>query len=140
MPTGHMRYVVCPKCGDAVAGRLPSGDEPRKVQCVHCYEEFAFVDSETKSGLVSYDESRNRWQVAKMSLSRRGLGGAGVFPYFKDFAVVVVTLVIRECGRRLVLAYRKRFVDPKEAHRQVFVDRANWYSERAAKLGAFHHR
>jgi hypothetical protein len=52
---------------DAVAGRLPSGDEPRKVQCVHCHEEFAFVDSEIKSGLVSYDEGRNRWKVAKMS-------------------------------------------------------------------------
>jgi hypothetical protein len=62
-----------------------------------------------------------------------------VFPYFKDFAVVVVTLVIRECGPPLVRAYRKRFVDPKKAHQQVFVDRANWYNERAAKLGAFHH-
>ncbi len=65
MNTGHMRYVMCPKCGDAVAGRLPSGDEPRKLKCVHCSETFTFADSEIKSGLVSYDESSHRWTVAK---------------------------------------------------------------------------
>jgi phage baseplate assembly protein gpV len=65
MNTGHMRYVICPKCGDAVAGRLPSGDEPRKLKCVHCSETFTFADSEVKSGLVSYDESSHRWTVAK---------------------------------------------------------------------------
>ena len=66
MTTGHMQYVICPKCGDAVAGRLPSGDEPRQLQCIHCHETFEFADSEVMSGLVSYDEGRNRWKVAKM--------------------------------------------------------------------------
>ena len=66
MTTGHMRYVICPKCGDAVAGRLPSGDESRRLKCVHCSEIFNFADSEVKSGLVSHDEGSNRWTVAKM--------------------------------------------------------------------------
>jgi NAD-dependent SIR2 family protein deacetylase len=65
--TGHMLYVVCPKCGDAVAGRLPSGDEPRQLQCAHCREQFEFTDSEIRSGLVTYDERHNRWTVAKLS-------------------------------------------------------------------------
>jgi len=64
--TGHMRYVVCPNCGDAVAGRLPSGNEPRQVQCSHCGEKFAFADSDVMSGLVTYDEGQNRWKTARI--------------------------------------------------------------------------
>jgi hypothetical protein len=67
MSTAYMRYVICPKCGDAVAGHLPSGDEPRKLKCVHCSETFNFADTEIKSGLVNCDESNNRWTIAGLS-------------------------------------------------------------------------
>jgi hypothetical protein len=50
MTTGHRQYVVCPKCGDAIAGRLPSGDEPRQLQCIHCREKVELTDSEIKLG------------------------------------------------------------------------------------------
>jgi DNA-directed RNA polymerase subunit RPC12/RpoP len=63
--TGRMRYLVCPKCGDAVAGRLPSGDEERRVKCLHCHERFVFQDGDIKSGLVTYDERSDRWKIAK---------------------------------------------------------------------------
>lgn len=66
MSTAYMRYVICPKCGDAVAGKLPSGDEPRKLKCIHCSETFSFTDSDVKGGLVSHDENSNRWTVAKI--------------------------------------------------------------------------
>jgi hypothetical protein len=61
-----------------------------------------------------------------------------VADYFKDFAVVAVTLFIRECVPQLVRAYHKRYTDPQKAHRQVFLDQASWFSERADKLAAFH--
>ena len=58
--------------------------------------------------------------------------------YFKDFAVAAVTLFIRECVPQLVRAYHKRYTEPKKADRQVFLDQASWFSERADKLAAFH--
>jgi uncharacterized protein (DUF983 family) len=63
MSTGHMRYVICPNCGDAVAGRLPAGSEERKLRCAHCRQEFHFSDADIKSGLVTYD--RGRWKVPR---------------------------------------------------------------------------
>ncbi len=57
--------------------------------------------------------------------------------YFKDFTVVVVTIFIRDCVPKLRCAYQKRFIDPKKAHQQVFLDQADWFEERAAKLAVF---
>jgi len=56
-----MRYVVCPKCGDAVAGRLPP-EGAEQLTCVHCKETFPFDESQVRRGLVVFDG--NRWKVA----------------------------------------------------------------------------
>jgi hypothetical protein len=65
-----------------------------------------------------------------------------VAEYFKNFiapaVTAVVTLVIREGFPKLWRAYQARYIDPKEAHRQIFLDRANWYKDRASKLAVFH--
>ena len=67
--------------------------------------------------------------------------GPSMSNYFKDFAVPVVTalvtLFIREYVPQLWRAYQRRYIDPKKAHRQVFLDQADWFEERAAKLAAF---
>ena len=55
---GVMRYVLCPKCGDPVAGRLTA-----ELTCVHCKEQFAFDQSEARTGILLYDENNNRWRV-----------------------------------------------------------------------------
>jgi transcription elongation factor Elf1 len=60
---GHMNYVTCHACGDPVAGRIPSGNEPRKLQCAHCHHAFEFVDAEVRSGIVVYDDIDDRWKV-----------------------------------------------------------------------------
>lgn len=57
--------------------------------------------------------------------------------YFKDFAVVVVTLFIRECVPQLIRAYQKRYVNPKTAHRQMLLEQVGWLEERASKLAVF---
>lgn len=56
---------------------------------------------------------------------------------FRDFEVVAVTIFIRDGVAWLWRAYQKRYIDPKKAHRQVFVDEADWFKERAAKLAVF---
>lgn len=60
---------------------------------------------------------------------------------FKDFAIPVaasvVTLAIREGAPLLWRAYQKRWIDPHKAHRQIFLDQAEWYEDRAAKLAVF---
>jgi hypothetical protein len=43
-----MRYVLCPKCGDPVAGRLT-----KELTCVHCKEKFPLDESQIRAGLVS---------------------------------------------------------------------------------------
>jgi len=60
---GQMNYVLCHKCGDPVAGRIPSGNEARQLECTHCHERFEFTDSEIKSGIVVYDNVLKRWRV-----------------------------------------------------------------------------
>jgi NAD-dependent SIR2 family protein deacetylase len=62
-PGGHMRYVLCHKCGDPVAGRIPEGNEQRVLECPHCKEHFTFNDDEIKSGIVMFDSKSNRWKV-----------------------------------------------------------------------------
>jgi hypothetical protein len=62
---GHMSYVPCPnpKCGDAVAGRIPQPPEELRLTCVHCKETFTFEASEVRSGLVFYNPETNRWKA-----------------------------------------------------------------------------
>jgi hypothetical protein len=69
MSAGHMSYVGCPKCGDAVAGRMPSGDEPRRLTCVHCKTTFEFEDSDRRSGLVEFNEETRRWKVVTLAMT-----------------------------------------------------------------------
>ena len=64
LPGGRMNYVICHKCGDPVAGRLPSGHEERQLECARGHERFEFTDSEIRSGIVMYDDVLNRWKVA----------------------------------------------------------------------------
>lgn len=61
LSTGHMRYVICPKCGDAVAGDL----KRKPLICVHCAESIELDESQIRQGLVTFDDSTNRWQVAR---------------------------------------------------------------------------
>jgi hypothetical protein len=55
---GFMRHVICPKCGDPVAGRLT-----KKLTCVHCKETFALDESQICTGVVLFNATKNRWQV-----------------------------------------------------------------------------
>jgi hypothetical protein len=64
---GGMRYVVCGQCGDAVAGKLPSGDEPRVVTCSHCQLRFGFEDGQVRFGPVRYDEATDRWHAVTIA-------------------------------------------------------------------------
>lgn len=59
--TGHMRYVICPGCGDAVAGRLPQGGG--QLTCVHCKKIVPFDESQARQGLVTFDGNTNRWKA-----------------------------------------------------------------------------
>ena len=61
MQSGYMRYVICPSCGDAVAGKLP--DDGEDVECLHCHRIFPFRSSDARSGVVTYDDRTDRWQV-----------------------------------------------------------------------------
>jgi hypothetical protein len=48
-----------------------------------------------------------------------------------------LTLAITQGVPLLWKAYKNRYVEPKEAHRQLLLDQANWYNDRAEKLAAF---
>jgi transcription elongation factor Elf1 len=54
--SGLMRYVICPNCGDPVAGRLTP-----QLTCTHCKESFLFDELQALTGVVSYDEHKDRW-------------------------------------------------------------------------------
>jgi hypothetical protein len=60
---GHMSYVPCPECGDAVAGRIPQPPEELKLTCVHCKQTFTFEPNEVRGGLVFYNPETNRWKA-----------------------------------------------------------------------------
>jgi hypothetical protein len=53
-----MRYVVCPKCGDPVAGRLTN-----ELTCVNCKESFALAEFQVRTGIVVYDQGTRRWKI-----------------------------------------------------------------------------
>jgi len=57
--SGVMQYVLCPKCGDPVAGRLTA-----ELTCVHCKKRFPFDKSEVRTGIVLFDEAKNGWIVS----------------------------------------------------------------------------
>jgi hypothetical protein len=56
----------------------------------------------------------------------------------RDFEIVAITLLLRDGGAWAWRVYQNRYIEPKKRHRQVFVDEAKWFEERAAKLAAFH--
>jgi hypothetical protein len=62
-----MYYVPCPKCGDAVAGRIPQPPEELKLTCFHCKETFTFELGEVRSGLVFFNPEINRWKADTLS-------------------------------------------------------------------------
>lgn len=53
-----MRYVVCPHCGDPVAGALI-----KILTCVHCKKQFPLDESQVLGGIVIYDNTTKRWRV-----------------------------------------------------------------------------
>ena len=55
----------------------------------------------------------------------------------RDLEVVAVTIFFRDVLAWVWRAYQKRYIEPKKAHRQVYVDEADWFKERAAKLAVF---
>jgi hypothetical protein len=57
--------------------------------------------------------------------------------YIAGAVSAVVTLAITKGLPWLSRAYEKRYVDPKRAHQEVFLEQANWFEERASKLAAF---
>jgi hypothetical protein len=64
-----MSYVTCPnpECGDPVAGRIPQPPEELKLTCVHCKETFSFDPNEVRTGLVSYNQTINRWELQTLA-------------------------------------------------------------------------
>lgn len=61
--SGVMTYIVCKNCGDPIAGKIPTGDEPRRLTCVHCKKTSDFEDSELKRDIVVHDALTKRWKV-----------------------------------------------------------------------------
>jgi hypothetical protein len=53
------------------------------------------------------------------------------------FGVAGTTLLIRDGVVWLWRVYEKRYIDPKKQHRQIFLDQAQWFEERATKLAVF---
>lgn len=67
---GVMQYVLCPGCGDPVAGRLPTAGEDQKLTCAHCRTTFPFKRQDVRSGVVLYDEKTGRWNLGKPTVPR----------------------------------------------------------------------
>ncbi len=49
----------------------------------------------------------------------------------------VLTICIKEWGPKVWQLYTNRYVEPKKAQMQVFLDQAAWFEDRAAKLAVF---
>jgi transcription elongation factor Elf1 len=58
-----VQYVLCPVCGDPVAGRLPARGGERTLTCAHCRNSFPFTQQDVRSGVVVYDEEAQRWKL-----------------------------------------------------------------------------
>jgi hypothetical protein len=61
----------------------------------------------------------------------------GMSDYVAGTVSAVVTLAITKGLPWLSRAYEKRYIDPKRAHQEFFLEQANWFEERAAKLAVF---
>ena len=59
MGGGQMRYVICPKCGDPVGPPLK-----KELTCVHCGEKFPLDESQVVTGIVLFNQKKNRWQLS----------------------------------------------------------------------------
>lgn len=57
--------------------------------------------------------------------------------YMAGAVGAVVTLAITKGLPLLWCAYGKRYIDPKRAHQEVFLEQADWFEERASKLAVF---
>lgn len=57
--------------------------------------------------------------------------------YIVGAVKAVVTLAITKGLPWLSRAHEKRYIDPKRAHQEVFLEQANWFKERASKLAVF---
>jgi len=53
-----MRYVICPQCGDPVAGELKD-----ELTCVHCKQKFPLAEHRVLAGIVLFNPSRDRWHA-----------------------------------------------------------------------------
>lgn len=65
LSAGVMNYLICPKCGDAVAGKLPSDGQKREAQCTHLKKQFRLVAPESKIRRMSLRKRfrhLNGWQ------------------------------------------------------------------------------
>lgn len=60
--TGNMAFVICPNCGDPVAGALPP-KIGNMLTCAHCKANFEFKEDEKRRGLLTFDTGTNRWKV-----------------------------------------------------------------------------
>jgi hypothetical protein len=63
--TSMMSYVLCPKCGDAVGGRMPQAQERLIVTCFNLDCKHTFTCDEGQvvlNGTVSYDSETRRFQ------------------------------------------------------------------------------
>lgn len=49
----------------------------------------------------------------------------------------LVSLAITRGLPWLSRAYEKRYIDPKRAHQEVFLEQADWFEDRASKLAVF---
>lgn len=57
--------------------------------------------------------------------------------YIAGAVSAVVTLAITKGLPWLLRAHEKRYIDPKRAHQEVFLEQGSWFEERAAKLAVF---
>jgi hypothetical protein len=68
----------------------------------------------------------------------------GLMSDMSDYLVGVIgaatTLAITKGVPWLLRAYDKRYVDPHRAHQDLFLEQANWFSERSEKLAVFRHQ
>ena len=59
--------------------------------------------------------------------------------YITGAVSALVTLAITKGLPWLSRAYEKRCIDPKKAQHEMFLERANWFEERASTLAVLRH-
>jgi hypothetical protein len=53
-----MAYVICPECGDPVAGKLAG-----ELTCGNCKKNFLFDKSQEMYGPLHRNQKTGRWEV-----------------------------------------------------------------------------